>query len=260
MTGSGGSDLWGSARSAAGSRFTRFLRRRMVPILVVVAVLVGLFVVTSGASLPDDGEPITVSADDALAFARKVTEAAGDATSSKAVSLTVTEREVTSFLAIASLLSGELENVGGSGDLSELMTLGDAIPAGDIGSVDNWKDLVGSQGGIGSVLTRGLDLRVAIREPEVRFTGDGEVIIRGYGKVAFISVPARLVVKPQIVDGQVDFGLVEGQFGRLPLPGAMANLAESAVERALLAGYDIASVEQISVSDGTMRFVGRLNR
>jgi hypothetical protein len=238
----------------------RFLRRRLVPILIVVGLIIALFVATTGASLPDDGEPIAISPDDALVFARKLTVAAGDATSTKAVSIVVTDEEVTSFLAIASLLSGELQTAGGSGDLSELTSLGDAIPGGNVASVDNWKDLVESQGGIGSVLTRGLDLRVAIQEPEVRFTAEGEVIIRGYGKVAFITVPARLVVKPQIVDGQVEFDLVEGQFGRLPLPGAMSNLAESAIERALLGGYDIASVERIIVSDGTFAFTGQLNR
>lgn len=258
MTGPDGSGMWRSIRSAGSSRARGFIRRRIIPIAIVLAVLAVFFVVTTGSSLPDDGPAIPVSADDALAFATKVADAAKDAAGTKTVSLVVTDEEVTSFLAIASLLSGELVAAGGSGDLSDLTRLGDAIP--DSERASGWTDLVESQGGLGTVLTRGLDLRVAIREPEVRFTPGGEVIIRGYGRLAFVSVPARLVVKPQIVDGQVDFQLVEGQFGRLPLPGAMANLAESAIERALLAGYDIASVEQISVSDGTMRFVGRLNR
>jgi len=130
MTGSGGLNLWGSARSAVGSRSARFLKRRLIPILVVVALLAGLFAASTGASLPDDGTPIVVSPDDAIAFARKVADAASGASSSKAISLTVTDEEVTSFLAVASLLSGELKNAGGTGDLGELTGLGDAIPGG----------------------------------------------------------------------------------------------------------------------------------
>ncbi|MEA3501277.1 MAG: hypothetical protein U9R47_00765, partial [Actinomycetota bacterium] len=81
--------IWGGLRSGIGNRLTGFLRRRMVPILVGVAVLVGFFFVTTGASLPDDGEPIPISADDALVFARNLADAAGDVPGTRAVDLTV---------------------------------------------------------------------------------------------------------------------------------------------------------------------------
>ncbi|MFV1999714.1 MAG: hypothetical protein ACC654_05040 [Acidimicrobiia bacterium] len=260
MTDARGPDMWGGMRSAAGSRLSRSLRRRLIPILIGVAVLAALFFVTTGASLPDDGDPIPVSGDEALAFAMKMTDAVGDAQGTKAISITVTDTEVTSFLSIASLLSGELKDLGGTGDLAELTSLGASIPSTEGASVEGWRDLVASQGGVGTILTRGLDLRLAIREPEVRFTSDGEIIVRGFGKVAFVSVPVRLVVKPTIVDGDVEFELVEGQFGRLPLPGAISNVVEGALERALLAGSNVVSVEQITVEEGVLRFEGKISR
>jgi hypothetical protein len=236
------------------------VRRRIVPIVVVVAAIAAAIFITTGATLPDDGEPIPVSGDAALSFAEKIVDSADSAGSSKTLTITVTDTEVTSFLAIASLLSGDLEDLGGTGDLSELVDLGGAIPDTEGTSVEGWSDLVASQNGVGSILTRGLDLRFAIRDPEVRFTSDGEIIVRGYGKLAFVSVPARIVVVPMVEDDQVTFELVEGQLGRLPLPGSVADLAEKAIERALLAGYDFAAVDEIDVSEGSLRFVGSLQR
>lgn len=254
------SSLWSGLQSAAGPRLKQFVRRRIVPIVLVVAVIAAAAFVTTGATLPDDGEPVAVSADAALAFATKIADSAGDAPGTKAVSLTITETELTSFLAIASLLSSGIEDAGGTGDLGELSNLNVGLPTAESIAVEDWRSLIESQEGLGSILTRGLDLRFTIRDPEVRFTRSGEIIVRGYGKLAFVSVPARIVVVPNVVDGQVEFDLVEGQLGRLPLPGGVASLVSEGIERALLGGHDIASVEQISVAEGSLRFVGQLNR
>ncbi len=240
--------------------FWGFLRRRLIAILVIVAVLVGVLFLITGATLPDDGEPIPVVAEDALAFARKVADSVGDAAGTKQVTITVTEGEVTSFLAIASVLSAQLKEAGGSGDLGELSDLGDEIPGGDLLSVEGWKELIESEDGLGTIFTRGLDLRITIRDPEVRFTADGEIVVRGTGRLAFLSIPARIVVVPNIVNDQLTFEVVEGQLGRLPLPGGIANLVADAIERALLAGHSVASVDEIEVNQGSLSFTGRLNR
>jgi len=63
-----------------------------------------------------------------------------------------------------------------------------------------------------------------------------------------------------VPDEQVTFELVEGQPGRLPLPGGIADLAEKGIERALLAGYDIVTVDEIELSQGSFRFAGSLQR
>ncbi len=171
---------WIGLRSATGSWLARFVRRSIVPIIFVFAVILAAAFVTIGATLPDDGDAVAVSADDALAFATNVAESVGDAPGTEAVSLAVTEGEVTSFLAIASLLSSGIEDAGGTGDLDELSTLNAGLPTTEGIAVEDWRSLVESQDGLGSILTKGLDLRLTIREPEVRSTGSGEPRIGRY--------------------------------------------------------------------------------
>ncbi|MGB9359730.1 MAG: hypothetical protein WCC01_14355 [Acidimicrobiia bacterium] len=250
--------VMGAMRGATFRRIGGFIRRRIVPIAIGFAILAIVFLVTVGASLPDDGAPIVVSEDAALSLANRVAGAVGDAPGARAIDIAVTDTEVTSLLSIAALLSDDIQAAGGTGDLSEIGRLGlggTASPA----TVPSWTELIESQDGLGSILTRGLDLRLAIRNPEVRFTRDGAIIIRGHWGVGPLSVPARAVVVPQVVDGALDFEVVEGQLGRLPLPGGVANLAADAIERALLAGYTIAHVERIAVDAGSLHFVGSLS-
>lgn len=254
----GSPDVMGAMRGAAFRRIGGFIRRRIVPIAIGFAILAIVFFATVGASLPDDGEPIVVSEDAALSLANKVAGAVGDAPGTKSIDIVVTDTEVTSLLSIAALLSDDIQAAGGTGDLSEIGRLGvggTESPA----SVPSWTELIESQDGFGSILTRGLDLRLAIRNPEVRFTRSGAIIIRGHGGIGPLSMPARAVVVPQVVDGALEFEVVEGQLGRLPMPGGVANVAADAIERALLAGYNVAHVERIDVDAGSLHFVGGLS-
>lgn len=237
-----------SAVSNVGSR----LRRYLVPILVGVGVLAIVFFITIGASLPDDGEPVPVSGEAAISLAKKIQTSVGDAPGTKSITIQVSDEEVTSFLAIASILSGQIEQAGGTGDLSQIDML-DTASATDI---ESWKVLIESQDGFGGILTKGIDLGVTIKDPEVKFTSAGAIVIRGYGRIGPLTVPARAVVTPAIVDGNLEFEIVEGQLGRLPLPGGISNLLADGIEKALLAGHNVATVTQIDVNQGTLTFSG----
>ncbi|MCZ7533135.1 MAG: hypothetical protein M5U23_06995 [Acidimicrobiia bacterium] len=242
-------------RSAA-STGASWLRRRLVPILIVVGVVAVVFFFTIGASLPDDGDPVPVSGEAAISLVKKVQAAVGDAPGTKSITIQVTDEEVTSFLAIATLLSGQIEDAGGTGDLGQI----DLINTSSTTDIASWKELIDSQNGIGGILTRGMDLGVTIRDPEVKFTSAGEIIIRGYGKMGPLSVPARAVVMPEIVDGNLKLEIVEGQLGRLPLPGGVSNLLADGIEKALLAGHEVASVTRIDVSQGTLTVSGTVTK
>jgi len=235
-----------------GSGILAKIKRHMTPIIIGVVVLAAVFFITIGASLPDDGEPIAVSGDAAISLANKIKTSVGDAPGTKTVTISVTDQEVTSFLAIASLLSGQIQQQGGSGNLNQIDILGSSSEA----DVASWQDLINSQGGFGSILTKGIELGVTIKDPEVRFTGEGAIIVRGYGKIGPLSVPARAVVVPRIVDGALELEIIEGQLGRLPLPGGMSNLVADGIEKALLAGRNVATVSQLDVSNGVVVFTG----
>jgi hypothetical protein len=237
-----------SAVSSVGNR----LRRHLVPILIGVAVLAVVFFITIGASLPDDGDPVPVSGDAAISLAKKVQTSVGTAPGTKTVTIQVTEEEVTSFLAIASLLSGQIEQAGGNGNLDQI----DILEGSSTADIESWKDLIASQDGIGTILTKGIDLGVTIQDPEVKFTPAGAIIIRGYGKIGPLRVPARAVVRPAIVNGALEFEIIDGQLGRLPLPGGVSDLLGDGIEKALLAGNQIATVTQIDVGAGVLTFSG----
>ncbi|KAA3641578.1 MAG: hypothetical protein DWP92_00980 [Armatimonadetes bacterium] len=250
-------NLFSMLGRSAASTGTSWLRRRMIPILIVVAVVAVVFFITIGASLPDDGDPVPVSGEAAMSLVKKVQKSVGDAPGTKSIAIEVTDQEVTSFLAIATLLSGQIEDAGGTGDLGQIGMINRNSSTTDIAS---WKELIDSQDGIGSILTKGMDLGVTIRDPEVKFTSSGEIIIRGYGKIGPLSVPARAVVAPRIVNGNIEFEIIEGQLGRLPLPGGVSNLVAAGIEKALLAGHSIASVNRIDVSQGTLAFSGTVTK
>lgn len=242
------------------SQIGAWLRRRMIPILIVVAVILLVLFITSGAALPDDGDPIAVSDEAALAFVEKVAAQTGGAGEGKTVRLRFTEEEVTSFLNVAATLSERMREQGGTGDLDEL----DSYDASELGvnitSVEEWKELIEANGGLGRTLTDGITMRVAVRSPEVRFKSDGSIIVRGTVRFGFVDLPARLVFAPTVSDGELDLGFVEGQMGRLPIPGSVVGLIESGVERALVAGHDIGTVTRVTVGDGTIVFAGSLSR
>jgi hypothetical protein len=81
------------------------------------------------------------------------------------VSLNVSERQVTSLLVIASLLSSGIRGCRGTGDLSELAGIDAALSSAAYPEVEGWSDLVESQNGLGTILTKGLDLCFTIRDP-----------------------------------------------------------------------------------------------
>ncbi|MCB1246865.1 MAG: hypothetical protein KDB69_06355, partial [Acidimicrobiia bacterium] len=124
--------------------------------------------------------------------------------------------------------------------------------------LDAWKALVASQGGLGSILTRGIDLGVTIKDPEVRFTRSGEIIVRGSGKIGPLTVPARAKVRPYIANDDLAFDVIETQLGRLSLPDSAAQLLSSGLEKAILAGRNVASVTRIDVTEGSLRFAGNV--
>src|SRR5690606_7478168 len=129
--------------------------------------------------LPDDGDPVPVSGEAAISLAKKAQTSVGTAPGTKSITITVTEEEVTSFLAVATILSGQIEEAGGTGDLGQI----EMINKSSATDVESWKELIDSQDGIGAILTKGVDLGVTIRDPEVKFTSAGEIVVRGYGKM-----------------------------------------------------------------------------
>ena len=234
-------------------------KRRLIAIAVVAVVAAGVYAfVSTGASLPDDGPPVETSTEAAVSFLTKITDAGQAAAGADSLTIAVTDEEVTSFLRIGSELAelAQTEDVAGLEDL-------DPDAFADIPNGDRLRDALALRDRIPSLPRLAPDdfaLRVAFRDPEVRFRDDGTVIVRGTARFLFLTIPARVVVAPRAEDGDLEFDFVEGQFGRLPLPERLIDLAGAGLTELILAGQDYASVDRIAVTEGTLTFSGRLAR
>ena len=212
------------------------------------------------AELPDDGPRIATSQAAGLRFAEKVATAGERAAESKRLRLTVTEREVTSFLNIGSEMSRQLQAIYGVDELAQLSQLQREQALQNIDGLSEWAGLLErAQGSLGLDLPDG-DLRVTIQEPEVRFERSGQMIIRGYGAVLGFRLPLRLVMAPRASSGELVLDFVEGTLGPLSVPEGIVDLVGKGLARLILAGDDFVEVSKIEVADGSLTLSGQYLR
>ncbi len=235
---------------------------------MLAAMLVYLFISTDSA-LPDDGPPVPVSSEAALSFLGKITDGAQRAGSGVEIGLTVTQEEVTSFLAVGAKLAELAERLDqpsledlavsdqpvGLGDLTELLTGDDSGPF----DFTTWRGLLRERGRLGlpALDPSRFALGLRFRNPEVRFLANGQVIVRGEARIFFLGFPARVVVVPKASAGELGFDFVEGQLGRLSVPEGVVDLVADGLVQAILAGQDYASIDEIAVGDGTLTLSAR---
>jgi len=211
------------------------------------------------ATLPDDGPPIATSREGAQQFLTKITTAAQSGTENNQITLTVTQEEVTSFLVVGAELADQLQEKASLENLEDLADLENLEGLEEIPGIQEWQNLAKQREGLPRIGLPNLSLRLGIEEPEVRFQGSGQVIVRGYARVRNLRQPARIVVAPKAEDGELSFDFVEGQVGRLPLPKGLFDLVAQALVRAILMGQDFAEITRIEVTEGTLTLSGRAN-
>jgi hypothetical protein len=234
-----------------------------VLLALVLASLACSFPLNHSGELPDDGPPLEVSRQSAASFVSKILESGRQAATSQTVRFTITEQEATSALHYASELAafsqggplfegleqfnpGALENQELPPEAAMLRDLGEAL--GDIG---------GNQPSNAS--SNPLNLQVRLEQPQVRFLGSGEMILRGYGRISTLRLPLRVVLTPTIQEGQINFDFVEGQLGSLPLPALLFDPLGVVIGRALTAGQDYAQITVLSVTEGALTFAGQIS-
>jgi len=219
-----------------------------VVVALVLLVMVALLAVTLGSGLPDDGEAIEVTPAAALSFVAKSSAAAERLNDGKTADVWVTEEEVTSFFVLWSVLSR---------DPSLTQHPGWAITAGgeSAAAAEFWDSLSTSATGYSSVLSQISGVLPGIRDPEVRFSADGDIVARGTARVGFLSVPTRAVVVPTASNGRMELGFRTGDVGRMPVPGPLFRLFGAALSRALSLGLDDARVTHVSVQQGRLHVV-----
>lgn len=207
------------------------------------------------AELPDDGPPITVSAEAARRFVEKTSAAGQSAAETKQVSFTVTQDEVTSFLNIGGLMAEQMQalNLQNLEDLQQL----DAGTLEGVEGLQEWTALLGQREGLPNIRLSDLALRVVIREPQVYFKANGHVIVRGYAEALGQRQPLRLVFAPHASGGELELDFVEGNLGPVTVPEVLIDQVGKGLARAVLAGQDYVEIAKIEVGNGTLSVSGR---
>jgi hypothetical protein len=209
------------------------------------------------AELPDDGPAIDTSPAAAQRFAEKVAAAGERAVETKRLNLTVSQKELTSFLSLGSQVAQQLQDAYGVSSLQELEQLQRQQGLANAEGLPDWvKTLQGAQERLGVDLPD-LSLAVRIQEPEVYFRGNGQIIVRGYGQVLGQRLPLRLVLAPRAAEGELALDFVEGKLGPLSVPEGLVDLVGAGLARLILAGSDYVQVSKIQVADGSLTLSGR---
>jgi len=209
------------------------------------------------ADLPDDGPPIATSPDAARQFLSKMTDASRTGVQTGRFTLTVTQGEVTSFVQVGADLAEQLQQAGNLENLEDLAQLQDLEGLESIEGLDQWQALVRQRKGLPKIRLPDLSLRLGIREPEVRFLANGQIVVRGYGQVRTLRQPLRVVIAPQVSDGELVLDFVEGNLGPVPLPESLIDLVGKGLLQVILLGQDVAEVTQIDVTENMLTLSGR---
>lgn len=238
------------------------------PVLAFLALLAIVLVAGSGVLAPATGGPahaagsadeptVATSPKAALRFVEKVSAAGQEAAETGEVNLTVTLKEVTSFLNIWTMLSGQL---GGIQNLEEVEGLKELASGAEAAELQELLSVIQQGEGVASLDTSNLTLRLAIKEPEVRFTADGRIVVRGFLSVLFWRWPIQAVVAPRVSQGEMVLDFVEGAVGPIPMPELAFDLVGKGLARGILAGQDYGEITTISVSDGKLTIRGHYNK
>lgn len=85
------------------------------------------------------------------------------------------------------------------------------------------------------------------------------MLLRGKGDVPLWQLPVRVVLAPAGSDVESGLHFIEGQTFTLGLPELSYAPIGKLPARSLLAGWDYAEIQQISITTGSFTFSRRLN-
>lgn len=235
-------------------------RRGRLALLVVAVIVAGLSLTRCAPGFDleeltaEYGPAVPVTDEAASSFFGKVATAARRGVETHQVSITITEREATSALA----LSAQVAEV-----LQELQTM----PPEELQNTDpaELKRRVLERGApdpersAWARVGHALNPRVGLRDAQVRFLADGRVVVAGYVHAWRWRQPALMIVAPRAQRGSLELDFVEGRIGRLPAPEWLFDRTAGLLSSMILLGRNYAEISQLEVRRGTLTFVGAIS-
>lgn len=199
------------------------------------------------------GPPVPVSEEAATSFFEKVVRAGRQGAETHRVSLTITEREATSALA----LSAEVAEVYQAMQTMSPEELEAADPA-RIRERVRRREARESDGSLGARIAHALNPRIGLRDPQVRFLADGRIVVSGWVYAWRWRQPALIVVAPRAERGEMELDFVEGRLGRLPAPEWLFDQTGRLLSSVILMGRDYAEITALRVEQGRLTLRGEV--
>lgn len=228
---------------------------KRIPFVLFATVAVALLLTSCRAEPPDDGPAPATTPAGAMRFAEKALAAGQSAADTGRFELTVTDDEVTSFLAIGGVLLDQAQRL----PIEDLTQLQD-VPELEGVDIAQWRDLLEQRERLPGLHGPRRRWWLVLGEPAVYFRGHGWIIVRGNVKFLILELPVRFVAAPRASQGELVLDFVEGQLGAVPMPEPLFDALGEGLASAILMGEEIAQVTEISVGPGTLTLRGQYER
>ena len=229
--------------------------------IVVLSVTTCSFGVDTSTLTADWGEPVQASTEDAARVLTRGAELLRVAPETGGVRITMTEAEATAALSIGLLLT-DLTQAAGRIPQEEVRSATDlqALRERIWSEAELQRREIAERSGFAARVLLRLDPRIRTGDVEVRFEEGGEVVLAGYVEAWRFRLPGLFVVAPSAGAGALELDFVSGRLGRLPLPEFMFDWVGESVAAAVLAGKGLATIDEISVGDGTVTLSAKVTR
>lgn len=227
--------------------------------LLLASLLASLVLVGCGGSgssvdfgVTDEGPPAPASMEAAERFATEVAAAAESAATSGQFTLTITDEEATSVLKYYPVLIQRVDGLR-AGDLTQVDDVGE-LEGFDL---DGWRRLTHWLDRLPALRDGGSIHDLTVDNPAVTFQGNGQTIFVGRARWLFARLPFRVVLAPQVSEGELVLDLVEAQAGPFSVPQAVFDYLNRGMAWALLTGQEYGEITEIQVSEGALVISGR---
>lgn len=192
---------------------------------------------------------VKVSQGAALQLVNKLIASLKTAASGGRFTITVTQEEVTSALALGTHLNAVTQRMSTLtpeqaqkvNDLDGLLALSDNDdPLADGFQLSDLKPTIN------------------LKSPQIRFLADGNIELTGFFRLWLWYFPLNIVFAPRADNGNMELDFVSGKVGSIPVPEGVVDWLGEQLVRALGLVDDYVSLDTIKVTDGRMTLSGRV--
>ncbi len=234
------------------------LRTRRTMVLSLLAVIAMLALAgCNAAGMPDDGPAPVVSEAASRSIVERVIAVGEDTAPGASFTVTATQDEITSFLAIGAEVLAHYQEAYASGVTPEPRQ----IPGIDSRVSDaQWQQAMDglnrTTSGPAALLT---ELRSGVQDPRVVLKAEGVLVLRGTAAAAGASLPLRVVLVPEATADGYAVRIQEAQLGTVSAPEWVTDL----ISRAVADGMDLANesvvITDVRITQGEITVTGTAN-